>query len=104
MTMWIHEGVYFGLMDVYTMGKSHFFDGYDYTTKHDDDYMDFYIGTSRDGMNFDKSWIYARKAFVPRGPAGSFDQDGIKPPAQVVTYNDEHWIYYGNGIRISFLI
>jgi hypothetical protein len=95
MTMWIYEGVYFGLMDVYTMGESHFFDGYDYTTKHNDDYMDFYIGTSRDGMNFDKSWIYARRAFVPRGPAGSFDQDGIKPPAQVVTSNDEHWIFYG---------
>ncbi len=95
MTMWIYEGVYFGLMDVYTMGKSHFFDGYDYKTKHDDDYMDFYIGTSRDGMNFDKSWIYARKALVPRGPAGSFDKDGVKPPAQIVTHDDEHWIFYG---------
>jgi hypothetical protein len=57
--------------------------------------MDFYIGTSRDGLNFDKSWIYARKPFVPRGPAGAFDKDGIKPPSQIVTYKDEHWIYYG---------
>jgi hypothetical protein len=95
MTMWIHEGVYFGLMDVYTMGQSHFFDGFDYKTRHDDDYMDFYIGVSRDGMNFDKSWIYARKPLVPRGPAGSFDKDGVKPPAQIVTYKDEHWIFYG---------
>ena len=46
-------------------------------------------------MNFDKSWIYARKPLVPRGKAGSFDKDGIKPPAQIVTYNDEHWIFYG---------
>jgi len=95
MTMWIYEGVYFGLMDVYTMGQSHFFDGFDYKTRHDDDYMDFYIGVSRDGMNFDKSWIYARRPLVPRGPAGSFDKDGVKPPAQIVTYKDEHWIYYG---------
>jgi len=95
MTMWIYEGLYFGLMDVYTMGKSRFFDGLDYKTRHNDDYMDFYIGVSRDGMNFDKSWIYARKPLVPRGPAGSFDKDGIKPPAQIVTYNDEHWIFYG---------
>jgi hypothetical protein len=95
MTMWIYEGVYFGLMDVYTMGQSHFFDGFDYKTRHDDDYMDFYIGVSRDGMNFDKSWIYARKPLVPRGPAGSFDKDGIKPPAQIVTWKDEHWIFYG---------
>jgi len=95
MTCWIHEGVYFGLMDVYTMDRSGFFDGYDYKTRHNEDYMDFYIGTSRDGLTFDKSWIYARKPFVPRGGAGSFDKDGIKPPAQIVTYNDEHWIYYG---------
>jgi len=95
MTLWIYEGVYFGLMDVYTMGKSEFFDGFDYKTQHDDDYMDFYIGTSRDGMDFDKSWIYARKPIVPRGKAGSFDKDGIKPPSQIVTYNDEHWIFYG---------
>jgi len=95
MTMWIYEGVYFGLMDVYTMGKSEFFDGFDYETRHDDDYMNFYIGTSRDGANFDKSWIYARKPLVPRGKAGSFDKDGIKPPAQIVTYKDEHWIFYG---------
>ena len=95
MTMWIYESVYFGLMDVYTMGQSHFFNGFDYKTRHDDDYMDFYIGASRDGMNFDKSWIYARKPLVPRGPAGSFDKDGIKPPAQIVTCKDEHWIFYG---------
>jgi len=95
MTNWIYEGIYFGLMDVYTMDKADFFDGFDYETRHNDDYMDFYIGTSRDGLNFDKSWIYARKPFVPRGPAGAFDKDGIKPPSQIVTYKDEHWIYYG---------
>jgi sialidase-1 len=95
MTLWIHEGIYFGLMDVYTMGKSRFFDGYDYKTKHNDDFMDFYIGTSRDGISFDKNWVHNRRAFVPRGPARSFDKDGIKPPTEIVTYNDEHWIYYG---------
>jgi len=95
MTNWIYEGVYFGLMDVYTMDKSGGFDGFDYETRHDEDYMDFYIGTSRDGLKFDKSWIYARKPFVPRGPAGAFDKDGIKPPSEIITYKDEHWIYYG---------
>ena len=57
MTMWCYEDIYFGLMDVYTVGKPGFFDGFDYKTKHDHDYMDFYIGTSRDGKNFDKSWV-----------------------------------------------
>ncbi len=95
MTLWIHEGVYFGLMDVYTVGKPGMFDGFEYEKKHDHDFMDFYIGTSRDCVNFDKSWVHNRKPLVPRGPAGSFDKDGIKPPAQILTLNDEHWIYYG---------
>jgi hypothetical protein len=95
MTNWIYEGVYFGLMDVYTMDRSGFFEGFDYETRHDHDFMDFYIGTSRDGNTYDKSWIYARKPIVPRGEPGSFDKDGVKPPSQIVTYNVEHWIYYG---------
>jgi len=95
MTCWIYEGVYFGLMDIYTMDRPGFFDGFDYDTRHEKDVMDFYIGASRDGANFDKSWVHARKPLVPRGQAGSFDKDGVKPPSQIVTYNDEHWIFYG---------
>ena len=94
MTMWTHEGVYFGLMDVYTSDQAKFFDGFDYKTRHDEDYMDFYIGTSRDAVNFDKSWVHARKPFVPRGKDGKFDKDGVKPPSQIITVKDEHWIYY----------
>ncbi len=56
--------------------------------------MDFYIGTSRDGVNFDKSWIHARRPFVPRGGGWSFDKDGAKPPSQTVTHDGEHWIFY----------
>ncbi|MHC4424766.1 MAG: hypothetical protein ACYSYV_01570 [Planctomycetota bacterium] len=95
LTTWIYEGVYFAPMNVYTMDKSDFFDGFDYQTRHEKDVLDLYIGTSRDGMNFDKSWIYARKPLVPRGPAGSFDKDGVFPPSQFVTRKDEHWIFYG---------
>jgi hypothetical protein len=95
LTTWIYEGVYFAPMNVYTMDESDFFDGFDYETRHEKDVLDFYIGTSRDGVNFDKSWIYARKSFVPRGPSGSFDKDGVFPPSQFVTHKDEHWIFYG---------
>jgi len=94
MTCWIHEGVYFALMDVYTMDQREMFSGFEYQTRHEKDIMDFYIGTSRDGKNFDKSWIHARKPLVPRGPGGAFDKDGIKPPSQILTVGDEHWIYY----------
>ncbi|MHC4682657.1 MAG: hypothetical protein ACYTEK_28760, partial [Planctomycetota bacterium] len=95
LTTWVYEGIYFAPMNVYTMDESDFFDGFDYQTRHEEDVLDFYIGTSRDGMNFDKSWIYARKPLVPRGPAGSFDKDGVFPPSQFVTHNNEHWIFYG---------
>jgi len=95
MTCWTYEGVYFAPMNVYTMDRSDFFDGFDYETRHEKDVIDIYVGTSRDGMNFDKRWIYARKPLVPRGPAGSFDKDCVFPPSQFVTHKDEHWIFYG---------
>ncbi len=91
-------------MNVYTMDESHFFEGFDYYTRHEEDVLDFYIGTSRDGVNFDKSWIYARKPLVPRGPAGSFDKDGVFPPSQFVTHEDEHWIYYGGASERHYSI
>jgi hypothetical protein len=95
MTCWVHEGIYFVLMDVYTMDESGFFDGFDYETRHERDYMDFYLGTSRDGIHIDKSWIHTRRPFVPRGGKGAFDKDGIKPPSRILTVGDEHRIYYG---------
>jgi len=94
-TCWIYEGIYFALMDVYTMDRPNMFDGWDYITRHNEDYMNFYIGTSRDGLNFDKSWIHNREPLVPRGEEGNWDKDGIKPPSQILTVGDEHWIYYG---------
>ncbi len=94
MTCWIHEGVYFGLMDVYTMDRHQMFSGFEYEKRHEKDIMDFYIGVSRDGLKFDKSWIHARKPIVPRGQAGAFDKDGVKPPSTILTVGDEHWIYY----------
>ncbi len=103
-TTWIYEGIYFALMNVYTMDESDFFEGFDYDTRHEKDVLDFYIGASRDGVNFDKSWIYARKPLVPRGPAGSFDKDGVFPPSQFVTYKDEHWIYYGGASERHYSI
>ncbi len=104
MTCWIYEGVYFAPMNVYTMDESHFFESFDYKTRHEKDVLDFYIGTSRDGVNFDRSWIHARKPLVPRGPAGSFDKDGAFPPSQIVTHNDEHWIFYGGAAERHYSI
>jgi len=96
MTSWVYEGIYFATLDVYTMDRGGLFEGWDYQTRHDEDYFVYYIGTSRDGINFDKSWIYKRKPLVDRGPAGSFDKGGIRGPSQIITHNDEHLIYYGS--------
>jgi len=93
----IYEGVYFAPVNVHPMGEMDLFDGFDYQTPPGKDGLDFYIGTGRDGVNFDKSWIYARKPLVPRGPAGSFDKDGVFPPSQLLTHQDEHWIFYGGA-------
>ena len=60
----------------------------------DADVIDYYIGTSRDGMNYDKTWVHARKPFVERGPDGSFDKGMLQPSSQIITRGDDHFIYY----------
>jgi len=99
MNLWYYEGVYFQLMDVYTQSRDHtqLFEGWDYQNRHDNDCFDFYIGTSRDPEIVDTSWVTANRPIIARGPAGSFDQDGVRPMSQIITYNDEHWLYYAGS-------
>jgi len=98
MTIWVYENVYFGLMHVLTAGNLMGGEGggkdQDFDARHETDVIDFYIGTSRDAVNFDKSWIYARKPFIERGDVGSFDKDMLSATSEIVTRGDEHWIYY----------
>ena len=94
--MWYYEGVWFGLTDVLTAtdipvpkGKQ------DYQTRHEKGVWEFYMAPSRDAVNFDfKVAAYRRKPLVQRGRAGSFDKDCARPPANIITHNNEHWIYY----------
>ena len=68
MTVWIHEGVYFGLMSVYeypgdiSEGRET-----DLWRHHERDVMNFYIATSRDCDDWDLTWVYAGQPIVPRG-------------------------------------
>jgi hypothetical protein len=56
---------------------------------------EFYLAPSRDAVRFDfTAAVYPRKALIPRGPDGSFDKDCVRPPTNIITHNDEHWIYY----------
>ena len=97
MNVWIYENVYFGLMHVVTLGE---FTGAtrdrkkvaDPDERHETDVIDFYIGTSRDGVNFDKSWIYSRKPFVERGGYGS----------DVTVYVTEPKDYFDNFLWHTF--
>ena len=79
LTDWIHEGVHFAMMKVFTAGG----------------FIDFYIATSRDGAHWDLSWVYAGEKMIQRGAEGSFDRAGASPFAQPVTWRDRHWLYYG---------
>ena len=98
MNVWIHEGIYFGLMHVLTAGE---LTGAEDKVKvlnpdrrPDADVIDYYIGTSRDGFTYDMSWVHARKPFIERGPDGSFDKAMLQPSSQIITRGDEHFIYY----------
>jgi hypothetical protein len=98
MNIWIYENVYFGLMHVLTAGDLTGAEGKiqvdNPDRRPDADVIDYYLSTSRDGLNYDKSWIYAGKPFVVRGPDGSFDKAMLQPSSQIVTRGNEHFIYY----------
>ena len=40
--------------------------------RHERDVVNTYLSSSRDGIDWDLSWIYANEPFLPRGPSGSF--------------------------------
>ncbi|MSV29085.1 MAG: hypothetical protein EXQ52_10140 [Bryobacterales bacterium] len=98
MNVWVYENVYFGLMHVLTAGELTGAGGKvsvkDPDKRAEADVIDYYIGTSRDGVNYDKSWVYAGTPFVERGPDGSFDKGLLQPTPEIITRGDEHFIFY----------
>jgi hypothetical protein len=101
MNIWIYENIYFSLMHVLTMGELTASGGKipvdDPHARPESYVIDYYLGTSRDGKHFDRSWIYARKPFVERGGYGEFDKAAVWPSSQIITKGDEHLIYYTAG-------
>lgn len=98
MCVWVYENIYFGLMHVLTAGELTGFEGRreiaDPDKRPETDVIDYYIGTSRNGKDFDKTWLYACKPFIIRGPDGHFDKGMLQPSSEIITRNDEHLIYY----------
>ena len=98
MNIWVYENIYFGLMHVLTAGDLTGSEGRvsvaDPDKRPETDVIDFYIGTSRNGKDFDQSWILAGKPFIARGPDGSFDKAMLQPSSEIITRGDEHFIFY----------
>ena len=94
-TDWIYEGVHFGFIsamerltdDEYSSTPA------DLQTRHRNNIVNFYLATSRDAEAWNLDWAYASKPLIRRGPAGSWDKDGIHAPS-LVTVQDRHWIFY----------
>ena len=97
MTDWIYHGVHFGLINLYEFPEDQSEGPLDFHKRHERDVLNFYIATSRDAENWDFRWVYAGNPLVARGGDGSFDKDMIIPPANIITHNDRHWIYYGGA-------
>lgn len=94
---WIHEGVHMALMSVYEWPGDVSEGPADLTRRHERDVLNYYLATSRDGVDWDTSWIYDERPLVPRGPDGAFDKDIVFPGSSIVTHQDRHWIYYAGG-------
>ena len=60
-----------------------------------------YLATSRDGLNYDLRFVYAEQPLIGGGPRGSFDNGTLLPASEIVTYNDEHWVYYKAQLKRS---
>lgn len=97
MTLWVYENVYFGFMNVLTSGELMGSENAEKARpdrRNETDVTDVYIGTSRDAVTFDRSWIYADKPLVERGGDDDFDRNMINVASGMVTRGDEHWLYY----------
>ena len=98
MNIWVYENIYFGLMHVLTAGEMTGSKGRvpvsDPDKRPDADVIDYYSGTSRNGKDFDMSWVYDRQPFIDRGPDSSFDKAMLQPSSQIITLGNEHFIYY----------
>jgi hypothetical protein len=64
--------------------------------RHERDVWNCYLATRRGGheADWDLSWIYADKPLIVRGDEGSFDKDLIHNAPSIVTWKDQHWLYY----------
>ena len=44
-------------------------------------------------------WVMAGEVLVPRGAEGTFDSRAVAASANLITWNDQHWLYYQGWLR-----
>lgn len=59
--------------------------------------MNAYIATTRGEQPWNLSEVYADRELIPHGGPERFDCRWIQPAANIVTWNDRHWIYYAGS-------
>ena len=69
----------------------------DYFLRHEKDVFDIYLATSRNGIDWDYTWLDANVPVLPRGPNGSFDKDIIIPASSPVLKDGKLIVYYSGA-------
>ncbi len=78
---WMYEGVQFAIL--WTLEKPG-----------GTEFMQSFLATTRGTSPWNLEWVYGDRPFVKRGPEGAFDCRWIQPSPNIVTWKDQHWIYY----------
>lgn len=94
LTDWVYYQQHFALMSVYEHIDDFSEGPQNKQQRHDKDIMNVYLGTSRDGMNWDFKAVYDGHPLVERGGNGAFDNGMVIAASSVVTHANKHWIYY----------
>ena len=87
-----YAGVYLGLLTIIDKPK-------DTRIERDAsaDTLSTYLVTSRDALNWDLGWVYARKPLLPTGSPGSWDSGIVLAASNIGTNDGEHFIFYEGG-------
>jgi hypothetical protein len=68
----------------------------DLETRHERDTLNAYLSSSRNGLDWDTSFVYSGEPLVARGRAGSAYKDAVVPASAIATVNDEHVLLFSN--------
>lgn len=56
--------------------------------------MNAYLATTRGDRPWNLEWIYGNQPLIRRGEPGRFDCRWIQPSPNIITWKNQHWLYY----------